>query len=281
MDNHAKYFNEKAEKIRSAGILTEAMIGFYNDLFEYTRNQINRFTNDERLPILQATDLPIPGHGNKIFAEASFSELLLPGLASLIDIVASYNSGLDLKPLHRALADQAGAAALVTEAVLDRDMDRLEQFALSHKIGPDEAVFIIINWLKPFFISLREKNSSIISSDHETHLCPFCGSNPDMAAIVTGMDGRRLLHCSLCGHQWQYKRLACAVCGTEDASHLEYFSSEETPRYRLDVCSACGGYMKTIRLDKFEEIEDFDLAVENILTPHLDSAAIQRGYKKP
>jgi formate dehydrogenase maturation protein FdhE len=281
MKNQLIYFDEKAEKIQSAGLLTDAMISFYHDLFAYHQKFCGQYSGDSRLPTLQATDLPLAENGKKIFTTTGIGELLLPGLTPLMEIITSSNSGLELKPLHRALSDDTGAIVRVADAVLDMDTERLEQFALSCKVGPDEAIFVIVNWLKPFFINLKDKNSTIISDKDDTHHCPFCGSHPDMAALVTGMDGKRFLHCSLCGHRWQYRRIACAVCGTEDASNLEYFSSDEDTRYRLDVCTACGGYMKTMKLDKFEEIDDFDLAVENILTVHLDSAAIQKGYKKP
>ncbi len=281
MYDHVKYFNERAEKIKSAGILTDEMIAFYRDLFAYIQSRSELYVNDTRLPALQASDLPIADNGRTIISPAAISELILPGLEPLIEIVTSFNSGLDLKQLHQALATDAGALAQVTDAVLDMDTERLEQFALSQKTGPDEAIFIIINWLKPFFISLREKNSTAIIDKDDMLLCPFCGSRPDMAAVVTDKGGKRYLHCALCEHQWPYKRIACAICGTEEADQLVHFESEGEPRYRLDVCSACCGYLKSVRLDKFEDLGECDLTVENILTAHLDSAAIQKGYKKP
>ncbi len=281
MHDHRNYFNERAERFRSAGILSDEMVDFYRDLFAYLDTYQERYLNDPRLPALQPSELPIAGPGRKLFSLAVTGDLLAPGLAPIIEIIGSRNPGLDLKPLHRALTEEAGALGQVSDAVLDMDVERLEQFAISRKTGPDEAIFVIINWLKPFFSSLREKQNPLITDTDDSRFCPFCGNRPDMAAIVSGMDGKRYLHCSLCGHRWQYRRIACAVCGTEDADSLEYLSSEDEPRYRIDVCSACGGYIKSVRLDKFEDIDKCDLAVENILTAHLDSAAIQKGYKKP
>lgn len=281
MHHHLDYFNNSAEKIRSAGILSDEMVKFYRDLFAYHDTYCGQYLEDPQLPALQAGDLPINDNGRSIVSSASIAKLLIPGLSPLMDIVTTYNSGLDLKELHQAITTDPGSLPMVIDAVLNMDMERLEQFALSRKVGSDEAIFVILNWLKPFFTSLKDKNSAIIKDEDSMVHCPFCGSRPDMAAIISGMDGKRILHCSLCGHRWQYRRIACAICGTEDASHLEYFSSEGDTRYRLDVCSACNGYIKTLKLDKFEEIDGADLAVENILTVHLDSAAIQKGYKKP
>lgn len=281
MHDHLNYFNDKAETIRSAGILSDEMVNFYRDLFKYLDTYRDRYLEDPQLPALQAEDLPLNDNGKSVLAAASTAAMLIPGLMPLIEIVTAYNSGLDLKELQQAIMTDPGSLPLAIDAVLDMDMERLEQFALSCKTGPDETIFIILNWLKPFFTSLREKSGNSITVDDESLLCPFCGSRPDMAAVVMEKSGKRYLHCALCENQWPFKRIACAVCGIEDASQLEYFSSEGDTRYRLDVCSACDGYIKTIKLDKFEEIDDVDLAVENILTVHLDSAAIQKGYKKP
>lgn len=281
MHDHVNYFNDNIARPASAGILSDDLIRFYRDLFDYLDTHRARYLDDARMPVLQAGDLPLAGHATELFSAPGIGKLLHPGLAPLMGIVTSFNTGLDLKNLHAALTDDRETLIMAADAVLNMDMERLEQFAVSHKTGPDEAVFIIVNWLKPFLVSLREKNAALLADDDKTSLCPFCGSRPDMAAIVTGMDGKRILHCSLCGHRWQYRRIACAICGTEDASQLEYFSSEEDLRYRIDVCNACGGYIKTVRLQKFEEIDDLNLVVENVLTAHLDSAAMQKGYKKP
>lgn len=283
MHNHLNYFNNNAEKIRSAGILSDETLEFYRNLFAYIDQYRDMYLENPQLPLLTAEDLPVNDndHARTALSAASVAALLIPGLAPLINMVTAFNSGLDLKDIHHALATDTAMMQDAINAVLDMDVERLERIALAHKTGTDEAVFIIINWLKPFFISLREKNIAQINDNDECNHCPFCGSRPDMAAVVMEKGGKRYLNCSLCGHRWPFKRIACAVCGIEDASQLEYFTSEGDTRYRLDVCSACGGYIKTVRLQKFEEIDDFNLAVENILTAHLDSAAIKKGFNKP
>jgi formate dehydrogenase maturation protein FdhE len=281
MQDHLTYFNDKIKTIHTDSVLTDAMIGFYQDLFSYQSRQYDRIMHDSRFPSISDSDTPIAKNGKRILSATDIPDLLLPGLSPLIEIVATRNPGLDLNPLRHALSDDATSLRLVIDAVLDIDTERLTQFAISSKIGPDETAFIIINWLKPFFISLREKADRMPDNTEDLRHCPFCGNLPDMAALVSGMDGKRYLHCSLCENRWAYKRIACAVCGIEDSSMLEYLSSEDDPRHRLDVCAACNGFIKTVRLEKFEDIEGFDLSVENILTAHLDSAALNRGYNKP
>ncbi len=281
MQDHIAYLNDKKKSIQAAGVLTDDMIGFYQDLFSYHRQQYDRIINDPRLPVINEPDLPISKNGKTKVDGTALADLLLPGLAPLIEIVESRNPGIDLNPLNRALSNDAAALNQIVDAVLDMDAERLTQFAITHKISPDGTIFVLINWLKPFFISLREKEDILLPDTHDSPSCPFCGNQPDMAVIVPGSDGKRFLHCSLCENRWSYKRIACAVCGIEDAAMLEYLSAEDDPRHRVDLCAACKGFMKTVCLEKFEDIDGCDLTVENILTAHLDSAALKEGYQKP
>jgi len=281
MEDHVKYLDEHSKKMIESGTLTDEMLRFYRELYAYQRALFEELMRDSRLPEIKRSQLPISRHAEDVLSSGDISALLAGGLATLIDILNVYSPGLDLRELSRTLAEDPGAVVKAIEAILNTDAQRLGQFAASNKTGMEEAVFVIINWLKPFFAALREKNGERIDDSDDSYLCPFCGYHADMAAIVAGMDGKRFLYCSLCGHRWQYRRIACAVCGVQDAHNLEHLSSEDESRYRIDVCNSCGGYVKTVRLAKFEEIDECDLAVENVLTPHLDSAAMQKGYKRP
>lgn len=281
MEDHVRYLEERAEKSTASGAITNEMLRFYRELYAHQQRLCEQYMNDPRLPALTQKELPVSRHVRNVFSSEGVNDLLAGGIQPLIDILAAHNPGLELSPLGRALAEDPAALYLAAGAVLNADVGRLEQFALSNKTGTDEAIFVIINWLKPFFAALREKNRERITDSDDSYLCPFCGYHADMAAIASGMDGKRFLYCSLCMHRWQYRRIACAVCGTEDASGLEYLSSEDESRYRIDVCNSCGGYVKTVRLAKFEDMDECDLAVENVLTPHLDSAAMKKGYKRP
>ena len=279
MEDHVRYLEEHAEK--AAATLTDGTLRFYRELYAYQRDLMEVYSKDERLPALERSQLPLSRHAEDAFASEGIAALLGGGIAPLAGIMGSHNPGLDLSSIARALSGDHKTMLLAVKAALNLDAPRLEQLALAHRTGADEAIFLIINWLKPFFAVLREKNGERITDSDEAFMCPFCGYHADMAAIVAGMDGKRFLYCSLCGHRWQYRRIACAVCGTENASDLEYLSSEEESRYRIDVCNSCGGYVKTVRLARFEDINECDLAVENLLTPQLDSAAMQKGYRRP
>jgi FdhE protein len=113
------------------------------------------------------------------------------------------------------------------------------------------------------------------------HACPVCGYLPDMEKIVESAEGKKYLHCALCEYEWVYRRIGCAVCGSEDADSLGFLEEEKKTPYRIDYCEKCMGYIKSMRIPKFQDMGRYDLAVENILTAYLDTWAIQRGYSRP
>jgi len=75
--------------------------------------------------------------------------------------------------------------------------------------------------------------------------CPICGSLPFMLEL-RGKEGQRYAHCACCRHTYRIRRLACACCDSDDAEALTYFTAEGEPGYRVETCSHCNTYVKTI-----------------------------------
>lgn len=280
MEDHTGYFEARADDIINKGLLDETSVAFYRALFELQGREYGRFASLPSLPPVGAEDLPLSRHAGVVLTDdllASVAE----GAGPLGAVMAEHHPGLALEPLLGPMARDRAAFSELGAVFLALDHERLAALSLRYKTGIEECVFILTNLLRPVMTLLREKSAPLIPPAGSPLLCPFCGHYPDMSVIGGGEEGRRLLHCSLCGHRWPFKRLSCAVCGTEDPAKLEYLSSEGDTRYRIDVCHECGGYIKTVRLDKFEEVDSCDLAVENILTAGLDGAAMREGYRRP
>jgi FdhE protein len=106
--------------------------------------------------------------------------------------------------------------------------------------------------------------------------CPVCGSRAGMAELA-GEEGHRQLSCSACSFSWQYKRLKCPFCGSEDAEKLSYFLAGDGP-VRVDSCNACCRYIKT--RDSRKGNADVPLDVEDLLTIHLDLLAAKEGFER-
>jgi FdhE protein len=51
------------------------------------------------------------------------------------------------------------------------------------------------------------------------------------------------------------------------------------PRFRINVCERCKGYLKVG--NAFDPPPPEFVALDDVLTMHLDIAAIERGYQRP
>jgi len=144
-------------------------------------------------------------------------------------------------------------------------------------INPGLLKFIFTNSIKPFlkaFVCSFEAGQVTAAENHP--VCPVCGGSPDMGRAAKH-DGQRYLHCSLCGHEWLCKRLKCPYCLNEDHNLLSVIIVDDIPGCRIDVCEACGSYLKVI-LDETGGMPELS-EMADIETVFLDVVATRRGYK--
>ena len=121
--------------------------------------------------------------------------------------------------------------------------------------------------------------------DWEHPYCPVCGSAPSISYLspkeITDLDhlvgggGKKFLHCSLCGHNWRYKRNACAACGNDENDSREIFYSDKTQYERVEACHKCGHYCLNIDLREFEPYPNLDAIQMGLI--HLDLFARKNG----
>jgi len=106
-------------------------------------------------------------------------------------------------------------------------------------------------------------------SPTQSTTCPICGELAGIS-VLAPPNGRRYLHCSICGHEWLAKRIGCVHCGSEEASKLNYLHTEEYPGVEIIICQECWQYSKEydLRVRNFADIE-----WETIRTLSLDYAA--------
>jgi FdhE protein len=106
--------------------------------------------------------------------------------------------------------------------------------------------------------------------------CPACGSWPAVAEVVAG---HRTLRCSFCSSAWELPTYSCIYCEEQGAPFVTAAPNEERKDRRVEVCSTCGGYLKSIDL---VELSPFPLlAISDIETTDLDIAAMEHGYARP
>ncbi len=168
---------------------------------------------------------------------------------------------------------------------LDQVLGRLLQNQLSEKnlaeeLGPEGSLlfFFLVQSLKPVFEKLAEEwRAALKELAWNEGFCPFCGGFAGMGEIRA--EGRRFLHCLLCGTEWESPRMQCPYCRTQDQEQRTYFQVEGESENRVDICLACRHYLKTVDSREMEGPLDFE--VEDYLTLHLDHLAQEEGYIRP
>lgn len=123
-------------------------------------------------------------------------------------------------------------------------------------------------------------------ADHSDHpplhgtpsLCPMCGSQPQVGVLrPEGDGGKRLLICSLCATEWEYRRILCASCGEEDVNKLAVYTAEGLGHVRVEACDTCRHYIKTVDLTKDGHAVP---VVDELATIPLNLWASEHEYEK-
>ena len=108
--------------------------------------------------------------------------------------------------------------------------------------------------------------------------CPVCGGEAAVAQVSgapAGQGRAKRLWCAQCGCAWEFERVRCVRCGTQNQSRLHYFNLEGDEAHRLATCDECGGYTRTV----YEEdaLAPFSFEVEDVVMAKLDLVAYQRA----
>lgn len=108
--------------------------------------------------------------------------------------------------------------------------------------------------------------------------CPVCGGAATVARVgdVQAVQGRgKELWCGQCGTAWDFERVRCARCGTQNQAHLHYFNVEGDDAHRIATCDECGGYVRTVYQE--DVLAPFSFEVEDVVMARLDLIAYQQA----
>ena len=107
-------------------------------------------------------------------------------------------------------------------------------------------------------------------------ICPVCGSEPKFAELRgEELAASKYLHCGFCGWAWPVRRLGCPFCDNKDHNRLQTLIIENHLQCKLEVCDVCRRYLKLVDNKEFIGLIP---EVEVLASPHLDVAAMERGY---
>lgn len=255
----------------------EAAVDFYEEIlplqYEARPSLDGLVLNPDRAAArLQAGQPLLWGESLADLALAS-SELFL-GLCR----VAAAHGQADGETLARTLIERRLDLPDLLESALTCEHTALARVATS--LGVDEALLGTLArlTLEPILSTYaRALETAVEWESWKRSDCPVCGGAP-LLAELRGKERVRYLRCGRCGAGWPYQRLACAFCGTTDYRALSFLYLEEDLQRRVDVCSACRSYLKT--LSTFEATPPELLLVEELRTLPLDLMAEERGYHR-
>jgi len=115
--------------------------------------------------------------------------------------------------------------------------------------------------------------------DWTQNFCFACGGMLQVAVLRDLPDavGRRSLMCSMCATEWRFQRLTCLHCGEIDADKLPVHTAESIAHVRVDACTTCSRYIKTVDLRKEGNAVPL---VDELAAVELDIWAQERGLTK-
>jgi len=132
-------------------------------------------------------------------------------------------------------------------------------------------------FLQPYAVRLRER-TNLKYKGPTAYVCPFCKRKPGQGVLrPLGEGGQRLLVCSFCLAEWDFRRILCPGCGEEDPAKLPVYSAEELRHVRVEACDSCKFYIKTV---DFTQSGLGEPVVDEIASVPLDLWAQQHGYSK-
>lgn len=202
------------------------------------------------------------------------AETLLPELCEVLGLEES-----ERKALCDHFSDSDEVLGLV-RARIGGDWKYFENTSATFDtVSPTALLYISENVSAPVLSAMvRILGEPLSSQEWEHGYCPVCGSSPSISHLspkeVTDLDqlvgggGKKFLHCSLCGHDWRYKRNACVACGNDENDSREILYVEERQFQRVEACNKCGKYLLSIDLRECDPLPDLDAIQLGLI--HLD-----------
>jgi FdhE protein len=146
--------------------------------------------------------------------------------------------------------------------------------AFSLPYPEDDLTMLLFLISKPYFLGLR----NVISMDNrpwEEGRCPLCNAQPSIS--WTGEEGRRQASCSFCGTVGYYDRIGCMICQNNDKQKQNVFEFQGEAGFRVNTCSACRSYVKTIEASMISRLGP---EVADLMSLPLDIVVQEKGFER-
>jgi FdhE protein len=227
------------------------------------------------VPVLAGEPIPLP------------VPLLHASLLQLCGALASGGAGEAAEHIQSAIESGGMDAGSLLAASLARDQNAIRTGAVHRGLAPDLVWLVAELAVSPFAHALQRALLGGAAENAVTSLgaaltswnrgyCPACGSWPALAEVV---GGRRVLRCSFCAAGWELATYACVYCEEDADRFVTAAPDEERKDRRIELCSGCAGYLKTVDVPTLSPFPL--LAIADLETMDLDLVAMERGYTRP
>lgn len=231
------------------------------------------------------------GRGIPVFAGEPIPlpiPVLTPALVRFCDALAEGGAGDAATHIRDAIVGGGMDAGSLLGASLTRNQAAIRTGATHRGLAPDLVWLIAELAVSPYVHALQQMLFGAVTDPALTAAlggwtrghCPACGSWPALAEVVFHSGGgHRTLRCSFCCSGWELPSYACIYCDHSGEAFVTAAPDEARKDRRVEVCSHCGGYLKTIDVP---ELSPFPLlSISDIETTDLDAAAMEHGYQRP
>lgn len=221
------------------------------------------------VPALAAEPIPVP------------AALLTPFVMRFCGALAAGGAGAAADHIRESIESGAIEPASLFSASLTRDQAAIRGGAVHRGLAPDLVWLVAELAAGPFAYLLQRTlfaNPALADAldAWDRGFCPACGSWPALAEVV---GGHRVLRCSFCANAWELKTYACIYCEEAGEPFVTAAPVEDRKDRRVEVCSACASYLKTVDLPALSPFPL--LAIADLETMDLDMAAMEHGYQRP
>ena len=195
-------------------------------------------------------------------------------MRDLLEVAAG--SGADVARASRRRRSALDPSVFLTAAV-ELDVAVLESAGAAAGLGADLARALAHPAALPLLAACAARAGA--RPDWDRGYCPVCGAWPAIAEL-RGLEASRQLRCGRCGADWGTAWLTCVYCGNDDHRELAALVSESAGAMRrVDTCSRCRGYLKTVTT--LAARSHAEVVLEDLATVAYDVSALGEGATRP
>ena len=256
---------ERAEALASRYPFTKEILGFYRPVARFQQELY------EQLPKLWGKHPRVPADGN-LRGPLNLPILVEP-FQKFLALIQAQGPG----PLAAEARTMAQRAAEQWAELLDEFWTNGMQELSENESGNPLDEFLARVFLLPYaeFIAGAMLPPVLPMT---VCRCPRCNSLPLLGVLrPEGDGGKRMLQCSFCSQEWEFRRILCARCGEGAEQKLPVYVAEQFPHIRVECCESCKHYLRTIDLTKDGHAIPL---VDDLAAIPLSLWADQNGYKR-